>query len=187
MNGRIMLVLGVAGMLLVSGCARRAQAEKERQEKQRRVEGRLDEIQAQIVGMSEQIDSLQTKIAETPPYPQGGVTITDVGPAPKSSKREQLEELGRRSYEDYEPAPRRGSGARHTALAKKHIRVPVPVKEVQLALKNAGCNPGPIDGRVGPRTIAAIRDFQRKNGLKVDGVVGRQTWSKLKASAAGGS
>ncbi|MBI3318875.1 MAG: peptidoglycan-binding protein [Candidatus Omnitrophica bacterium] len=53
------------------------------------------------------------------------------------------------------------------------------VREIQTALKNAGFNPGPVDGRMGPRTKVAIRDFQLANGLEADGKVGPRTWSRL--------
>jgi len=53
--------------------------------------------------------------------------------------------------------------------------------EIQRALKHAGFYQGPIDGKIGPVTREAIRQFQQVNGLKVDGVVGRQTWEKLSA------
>jgi len=54
------------------------------------------------------------------------------------------------------------------------------IKEVQLALDRAGFSPGPADGKLGPRTQAAIRDFQRAIELKPDGKIGSQTWAKLK-------
>ncbi len=52
-------------------------------------------------------------------------------------------------------------------------------KKVQLALYTAGFNPGKIDGKMGPQTIQAIRSFQEINGLKADGIVGKETWDKL--------
>jgi len=54
------------------------------------------------------------------------------------------------------------------------------VREIQIALRNAGYNPGAIDGRMGRQTRDAIRAFQRTNNLPVDGKVGKQTWSLLK-------
>jgi N-acetylmuramoyl-L-alanine amidase len=44
------------------------------------------------------------------------------------------------------------------------------VSGTQARLKNLGYNPGPIDGRLGDRTRAAIRAFQTAKGLTVDGV-----------------
>ena len=51
--------------------------------------------------------------------------------------------------------------------------------EIQQALKAAGFYQGAIDGKIGPKTREAIKEFQRVNALQVDGVVGRQTWEKL--------
>jgi peptidoglycan hydrolase-like protein with peptidoglycan-binding domain len=52
-------------------------------------------------------------------------------------------------------------------------------KQVQTALKNAGYYQGAIDGKVGPKTKAAIKEFQKANGLKADGVVGKKTSAAL--------
>ncbi len=52
--------------------------------------------------------------------------------------------------------------------------------EIQTALKNAGFYEGPIDGKIGPKTKDAIIAFQKENGLKTDGVVGRKTSSELR-------
>ena len=38
---------------------------------------------------------------------------------------------------------------------------------------------GNIDGIVGNATINAIKDFQSKNGLAVDGIAGKATMTKL--------
>ena len=56
-------------------------------------------------------------------------------------------------------------------------------REIQQALKNAGFYQGAVDGRMGPQTKDAVKEFQRVHGLTDDGVVGRQTWSKLQAYA----
>jgi murein L,D-transpeptidase YcbB/YkuD len=48
-------------------------------------------------------------------------------------------------------------------------------KDIQLALKNAGFYSGNIDGKIGKNTKKAIREFQKTNGLKTDGIVGPKT------------
>lgn len=54
------------------------------------------------------------------------------------------------------------------------------VKQVQIALQNAGYNPGSIDGQKGKQTRNAIKAFQKANNLKADGKVGKRTWVLLK-------
>jgi|GEM_PF-2111976 len=44
-----------------------------------------------------------------------------------------------------------------------------PVQAAQILLKKLGFNPGNIDGILGKETDGAIRKFQKKNGLAVDG------------------
>jgi peptidoglycan hydrolase-like protein with peptidoglycan-binding domain len=50
---------------------------------------------------------------------------------------------------------------------------------LQVALKSRGLYAGPIDGIAGPMTRRAIRVFQKRNGLLVDGVPGPRTRAKL--------
>lgn len=54
------------------------------------------------------------------------------------------------------------------------------VKQIQIALRNAGYNPGSIDGKMGRQTREAIKAFQRANNLTADGKVGKLTWVLLK-------
>ncbi|HOB91621.1 MAG: spore cortex-lytic enzyme [Bacillota bacterium] len=53
------------------------------------------------------------------------------------------------------------------------------VRDVQYRLRQWGYYDGLIDGYFGASTSAAVRDFQAKNGLAVDGIVGPQTWQAL--------
>lgn len=53
-------------------------------------------------------------------------------------------------------------------------------QQIQTALKNAGYYHGNIDGKIGPLTNEAIKDFQKANNLKVDAKVGPKTWEILR-------
>ncbi len=58
------------------------------------------------------------------------------------------------------------------------------VKEVQRRLKNKGFYKGAIDGVFGEGTRSAVIAFQKKNGLKADGVVGKATYKALGMTAS---
>lgn len=49
---------------------------------------------------------------------------------------------------------------------------------LQELLRHAGYTIS-VDGDFGPGTDRAVRDFQKKNGLEADGVVGSKTWMKF--------
>ncbi|MBL8951015.1 MAG: peptidoglycan-binding protein [Myxococcaceae bacterium] len=53
------------------------------------------------------------------------------------------------------------------------------VKDMQQKLKDAGHDPGPIDGAFGPKTKAALEAYQKAQGLKVDGIAGPESLGEL--------
>jgi len=59
------------------------------------------------------------------------------------------------------------------------IEHPITTKNIQMALQKANFYNGSIDGVMGPKTQEAIKKFQKANGLKPDGVVGKRTWRIL--------
>ena len=61
------------------------------------------------------------------------------------------------------------------------------VKAVQQALKDKGHDPGDVDGRMGPKTQAALSDFQQKEGLKATGRTDAETMAKLGVAAKTGA
>lgn len=58
------------------------------------------------------------------------------------------------------------------------------VKNLQTQLNSLGYNLA-VDGVFGKNTLAAVRDYQGKNGLTVDGIVGKNTWNSLLGNSAG--
>lgn len=58
------------------------------------------------------------------------------------------------------------------------------VRTIQRKLKNWGYYKGAVDGIFGSKTKEAVKYFQRKNGLAVDGIVGKKTLSALGMSTS---
>ena len=61
------------------------------------------------------------------------------------------------------------------------------VTQIQTKLKSWGYYTGTVDGIYGSGTERAVRAFQQKNGLTVDGKVGDQTLAAMGLSAGGGN
>ena len=104
--------------------------------------------------------------------------------APRTDQR------ARSSSDAYRTATRAGSLLEDVAEAAEkqeaqaevmgyRLRAPQRVKKLQLALKRAGFNPGPIDGELGPQTEEALAAFQRAFNLEPEGVDGLKTWAAL--------
>ena len=58
------------------------------------------------------------------------------------------------------------------------------VRTIQQKLKNWGYYKGSVDGIYGAKTKEAVKYFQRKNGLAVDGIVGNKTLKALGMSTS---
>ena len=61
------------------------------------------------------------------------------------------------------------------------------VTQIQTKLKSWGYYTGTVDGIYGSGTERAVRAFQQKNGLTVDGKAGAQTQAAMGLSAGGGN
>lgn len=70
-------------------------------------------------------------------------------------------------------------GKIETKLGEKEKTLAITPKRVQQALRNAGFYKGSTDGNIGLQTRQAIKEFQKANGLKADGIIGKRTWEKL--------
>lgn len=61
------------------------------------------------------------------------------------------------------------------------------VKQIQQKLKEWGYYKGNVDGVYGSQTQQAVKNFQKANGLKVDGIAGEKTLAAIGISSSGGS
>jgi peptidoglycan hydrolase-like protein with peptidoglycan-binding domain len=65
-----------------------------------------------------------------------------------------------------DPVWKRGSSSSSSSSAASGNGL---VRDIQSKLAQQGFNPGPADGKLGPKTRAAITQYQQKNNLLVDG------------------
>ncbi len=61
------------------------------------------------------------------------------------------------------------------------------VRNIQSRLSKWGYNPGAVDGIYGAKTEAAVKRFQRNNGLTPDGIAGPATLAKIGLPTGGSS
>ncbi len=189
------ILCGVLCLALFSGC----ETQQSACEREKRLTERMDELQMEIdgrmMGMGAEVANLRANppvivqqvpapmpemtapaaFAQAPQQPVQVDTISIEDDFYSMSKRQQLEQLAANSRDSYTPPPARSSSSANT----NRIRVPVPARTVQAALKEAGYYNGALDGKIGKASIAAITNFQRDQNIKADGIVGRQTWQLL--------
>ena len=206
------IVCGAASLALFSGC----ETQQSACEREKRLTERLDEMQMEIDGRLTGVNMEVASMRANPPVvvqqvptpmpvpdynafnssttnssyttqttmPVDTISIEDDAFYSTDKRARLLDAL---STTETTTTTRRSTASSGTSNAAKHIRVPVPVRTVQAALKEAGHYRGSVDGKVGKQTIAAISSFQREMGLKADGIVGRQTWAQLQAFVPAGA
>lgn len=69
--------------------------------------------------------------------------------------------------------------AENSSLPLERCNMGPPVAVLQSILQADGYAIDTVDGYFGDQTLYAVRAFQEAEGIKVDGIVGEQTWSEL--------
>ena len=95
------------------------------------------------------------------------------------SKDEDLARLERKLVECEEKSMSASSQRSQVVYGTNEFSSKMTIQQIQSALKKAGFYNGPVDGKMGPKTKEAIREFQEEYGLTPDGVAGAKTKSKL--------
>jgi murein L,D-transpeptidase YcbB/YkuD len=129
-------------------------------------------LSEEVKGVKTRVDTLETRVegVETKQAEQDRMTM------------EQAQRVEEMKSEKARPSSRTNVGIKERRSSKDRDRT----KEIQSCLKNAGFYHGEIDGVKGRKTKAAIKKFQKANGLTADGIAGNKTWEALsKYSAAG--
>ena len=107
----------------------------------------------------------------------------------KSKFKVSSGDLPSKAVGTFTAAERKASAANSDTTYIRENSSGATVSKVQTELKALGYYSGKITGNAGPKTVAAIKSFQGKNGLTADGIAGPQTIAKIDAAyeAKGGS
>ena len=76
----------------------------------------------------------------------------------------------------------RGLAPKHATRKKiiSKVKSRPNIKQIQIALRNAGYEPGSLDGRMGSQTRQALKAFQKAHGLAQTGKSNKATWNLLR-------
>ena len=106
--------------------------------------------------------------------------INDLADVGDLRKIRRLVNGGYNGYDEFAALYKRLVDLLTDGVAPERIEKPDDsVSFLQTALNSVGYSLQ-IDGRYGPMTTAAVKDFQRRNGLKVDGIAGAATMGVLR-------
>jgi len=146
--------------IAISGCATtRLKTQNEQ------IESRVTELEKNLQAKDSEIVDLQYQVKD----------LSSKIDASKSAEPEQGSQVSQNPTDH--PGTGKLSGASDSSQI---IRVKASPEKIQRALKSAGVYTGPVDGKIGQGTKAAIIEFQKSHGLKADGVLGKKTWDALK-------
>lgn len=122
---------------------------------------------------------------QLPPVPpQKGAAIPQTMAGPLGKSKKGLDPKYIPGWDDgkskYKPGPSLGKGTLRRGHSGKGV------KHLQTLLHKAGFKGfTKEDGLFGPRTRKAVKKFQQMNGLKVDGIVGRNTAAEMQKATGG--
>lgn len=165
MNKNLWAVILVTVSFVSVGCAstRPATSNNQLQIKVAQLERKLEDREMEITTLAKRLDVLEDDFDTMEPYSVSEPAVT--------------------YYTETIPEIRKGGKVSSDPGLKQDdriIRVSAKTVTVQTALQKAGYYKGAIDGKIGAGTKSAIVNFQKDNGLKADGLVGRKTWDLLK-------
>ena len=92
---------------------------------------------------------------------------------------EKTPDVMKKAIEEVKPEEQKYRSNIHDEILGYRLNSKDHIKQIQASLKKAGFYKGEIDGKMGPRTRRAIKEFQKAKKLNPDGVVGPKTWEAL--------
>lgn len=117
------------------------------------------------------------------------VSLTTQPQGPTRADRQQVASV-KKAVRGEDPLPQRPNESQLEGdpVAAQRSAAPAPdprvIESVQEDLRALGYDPGPIDGKLGPRTVSAIRAYQANMGAKDDGRITVKLVDNLRRDSA---
>jgi peptidoglycan hydrolase-like protein with peptidoglycan-binding domain len=116
---------------------------------------------------------------------QGALIGTGVGAAVGGLTKSDTVNLGDPVWKKFNTTPASQTSSASSAAASSAPQTSNMVAATQANLARLGYRPGPVDGRMGEKTSAAIRQYQQDNGLPVSGELNGQIAMDIEKKATG--
>jgi hypothetical protein len=137
-------------------------AEQKAQKIEQKGEEKADKLEQKADKTRAKADDKADKVRE-------GDTVGNKMDSAWDKTKAKSKELGHKAKDAVTPDKEKGEMA-------------VDVRGAQQALRDKGFDPGPVDGRMGPRTAAAVREFQSKENIVATGQLDADTRARLMTS-----
>ncbi|TRZ94457.1 peptidoglycan-binding protein [bacterium] len=101
--------------------------------------------------------------------------LKEIMKSTSKSSNVKSSDMVKKNTGEVRPKEQKGEPNIHDEILSYRLNSKDHIKQIQTALKKAGFYKGEIDGKMGPRTRRAIKEFQKTKKLNPDGVVGSKT------------
>lgn len=166
---------------VISGCGDQPEESTKQSQSEERVEtAQIDEPTAkpESTGAEESLESILARADEI--IQRTGSAVETAGDDVKHEVEETAEKVAEKADATLAQASKAGEVIKEAVSDKLETVKTTPnlIRKIQQALKEAGLNPGPADGMMGPRTQNALVDFQKQHGL-TEGKITKETLQEL--------
>jgi peptidoglycan hydrolase-like protein with peptidoglycan-binding domain len=124
-------------------------------------------------------------LAATPLFAQSGSQSPNAGKTPSATEGSSGGMSGGMSNQKG-MSHQKNMGMSHSRSSRAGGINSQTVKQVQQKLSQQGLDVGPVDGKMGPKTRNAVKQFQDQKGIKGNGSLNRQTLAALGVESRSG-
>jgi peptidoglycan hydrolase-like protein with peptidoglycan-binding domain len=124
------------------------------------------------------------KLAQLAVAVAAAFSLSAVAAGDQKQKQEPQAQTGK-SQTETKSGPSTQAQGSQSSQQQASSQSPELVKQAQEKLSAAGQDAGPADGKMGPKTQAALKKFQESKGLQASGQLDQKTIAALGVSSSG--